>query len=68
MVEKDSAHVVEMAIEGEQASPRLIRPDLDLVVIPSRHEKWLRLVKIYSPYWSIMLFKPIYQGPHPVVP
>ena len=38
MVEEHSPNVVQMAIEREETSSALIRPNLDLVVIPSRYE------------------------------
>lgn len=38
MVEKDSPNVVQMAIQGEETSSALIRPDLDLVIVPARYE------------------------------
>jgi hypothetical protein len=46
VVEEDSADIVQMAVQGEQASPSLVRPDLDLVVITARHEP--ALVSVYS--------------------
>ena len=38
MVEENGANVIQMTIEGEETSPALIRPDLDLVVISPRYE------------------------------
>ena len=38
MVEENGAYVIQMAIKGEETSSALIRPDLDLVVIPPRYE------------------------------
>lgn len=38
MVEENGTNVIQMAIEGEETSSALIRPDLDLVVIPPRYE------------------------------
>ena len=38
MVEEYGPNVIQMAIEGEETSSTLIRPDLDLVVIPPRYE------------------------------
>lgn len=38
MVEEDSSNVVQMAIESEETSSALIRPDLDLVVVPPGYE------------------------------
>ena len=38
MVEENSPHVVQMTIEREETSSALIRPDLDLVVVPPRYK------------------------------
>ena len=35
MVEKNGTDIVQMTIKREQTSARLIRPDLDLVIVPS---------------------------------
>jgi hypothetical protein len=42
VVEEDGADVVEMAVEGEETAAGLVRPDLDLVVVTTRHEEGLR--------------------------
>ena len=68
MVEEDRAHVVQMPIESEQTSPCLIRPHLDLVIIPSRHEQGLCLVEVNPSDRSIMLFEAVYKCSHTVVP
>lgn len=36
-----------------------MRPDLDLVVVPARHEEGLCFVKVYASYRPIMLFEAI---------
>ena len=38
MVEEDGPNVIQMAIEGEKTSSALVRPNLDLVVIPPRYK------------------------------
>lgn len=68
MVEEDSSNVVQMPIECKETSPALVGPNLDLVVIPPRHEKRLRFVKVYASDGPIMLFETIYQRAHTVVP
>lgn len=68
VVEEDGADIVEMAIEGEEAATSLKRPDLDLVVITTRHEEGLRLVEVDASYRTIVFFEPINQGAHTVVP
>ncbi len=68
MVEEHRSNIVQMAIEGEEASSTLIGPDFDLVVIPSRYEQRLCLVEIDAPDWSIMLLESVYQRTHPIIP
>ena len=68
MVEEYSPNVIQMAIEGEETSSALIRPDLDLVVITPGHEERLCLVEVYASDGSIMLLEPIYQSAHAIVP
>ena len=46
VVEEDSSDVVQMAVQGEQTSPGLVGPDLDLVVIASGDEEWLPPVSL----------------------
>ena len=57
-----------MTIQGEQTSPGLIRPDLDLVVIRTRDEQWLGLVEVNATDGTIVLFEAVYQGTHAVIP
>jgi hypothetical protein len=68
MVEEDSANVVQMTIQGKEASASLIAPDLNLVIISTRNKEGLCLVKVNSPNWAIMLLKPVNQCAHSVVP
>lgn len=67
-MEEDSPNVVQMAIEREETSPALIRPNLDLVVIPPGYEQRLCLVEIYASDGPIVLLEPIYQGAHTIIP
>lgn len=60
VVEEDGADVVEMAVEGEKAPPRLVGPDLDLVVIASRYEEGLGLVEVDAPDRAVVLLEPVY--------
>ena len=46
MVEEDGSDIVQVTVQCEEATPRLVRPDLDLVVIaagdePVRLSIWL---------------------------
>jgi hypothetical protein len=68
MVEEDCSDIVQVTIECEQASPCLIRPHLDLVVVAARYEEWLCLVKVNATDWAIMFLKSINQCSHTVVP
>lgn len=68
MVEEDCSYVVEMSVQGKQTSPRLIRPDLDLVVVASRNEEGLCLVEIDASNRPIVFFEAINKGSHAIVP
>lgn len=68
VMEKDGAYVVEVAIQREETSPCLIRPNFDLVVIPTRNEQRLCLMEIDPSHWAIVLFEPFYKCAHAIVP
>ena len=68
MVEEDCSDIVQVTIECEQASPCLIRPHLDLVVVAARYEEWLCLVKVNATDWAIMFLKSVNQSSHTIVP
>lgn len=68
MVEEDGSDIVQVSIERKKASPSLVRPDLDLIIIPPRDKQWLRFVKIDASDRAIMLLEPVYQGSHSIVP
>ena len=68
MVEENGPNVVQVAIESEETSSALIRPDLDLVVVPTRYEQRLCLVEVYASNGPIVLLEPIYQGSHAIIP
>lgn len=67
-MEENGSDVVKMAVEGEQAASRLVRPDLDLVIVATRYEQGLCLMKVDSTDWSIVLLESVDQGTHTVVP
>ena len=68
MMEENGPDIVQMAIEGEETSSRLMRPDLDLVIVSSRHKERLSLVEVDSSYRAIMLLKTIDQSAHTIIP
>ncbi|KAH3668498.1 hypothetical protein OGAPHI_002252 [Ogataea philodendri] len=68
MVEKHGSDVVQVAVQSEQTFPGLQRPNLDGVVVTTRHENRLRWMEINSSDRTIVLFKPVDQGSHPVIP
>lgn len=68
MVEEDCADVIQMSIQSKEAAARLMRPHFDLVVITTRHEKWLCFVEVDASYWSIVFFKAVDEGSHSVIP
>ena len=68
MVEEDGPNVIQVAIESEEASSALIRPDLDLVVVPTRYEQRLCFMEVYASNGPIVLLEPIYQGSHAIIP
>lgn len=68
MVEEDCTDVVQMAVQGEEAASSLIGPDLDLVVIAAGHEEWLCFVEVDAADRTVMLFEPVDQSSHAVVP
>lgn len=68
VVEEDGSHVVEMAVECEEASPSLIRPDFDLVIVTTRYKERLCFVEVDAADRPIMLLKSIDQCAHPVIP
>ncbi len=68
MVEKHRSDIIQMSIECEKASSALVGPDLNLIVVPPRHEQGLRFVEINASYRPIVLLKPINKGAHAIVP
>lgn len=68
MVEEYRPNVVQVAIEREQTPPRLVAPDLDLVIITTGYEQRLRLVEIYSSHGSIVFFEAINECSHAIIP
>jgi len=67
-MEEYRPNIVEMAVQGEETPPRLIRPYFDLVVVSSGDEQWLCLMKVNTSDRTIMLFKSVDQRAHTIVP
>lgn len=68
MMEENRANVIQMTIQGEQTPPSLVAPDLDLIVIASRHEQGLGRVEINASNRAIVFFKAVNERSHAVVP
>jgi hypothetical protein len=46
VVKEYSADIIQVATQREETSPRLVRPDLDLVVVAARHEA--AIISVYQ--------------------
>ena len=57
-----------MTEQSEQTTPELVVPDLDLVVISSRHDERFLQMKVDSPNRTFVLLEPINDGSHTVIP
>lgn len=68
MVEEDSSHVVQVAVQGEKAPPSLMVPDLDLVVVTAGHEEGLGRVEVDAANRAIVFFEAIDKGSHAIIP
>ena len=53
-MEKHSAHIIQMAVQGEETAASLVVPDFDLVVIATRDEQRLGGVERDASYRSYM--------------
>lgn len=68
MVEEDCTDVVQVSIQCEQAPSCLVGPNLDLVIVAAGHEEGLGSVEVDATNRTIMLFEPINQSAHSIVP
>jgi hypothetical protein len=59
VVEDNGTDVVQVTIQSKEASPALVGPDLDLVIITSRNEKRLGVMEIDGSNRAIVLFKAV---------
>lgn len=68
MMEEHGADIIQMSVQGEEASSRLIGPDLDFVIVATGHEKRLGLMKVDATDRAVVLFESINQSAHTIVP
>ena len=57
MVELHRANVIKMAEKGEEAPTLLVVPYLDLVIVATRDEQWLRVMEADTTHGSIVLIE-----------
>ena len=68
MVEEYGSNIIEMAVQREEAASRLVRPDLDLVIVTARNKKGLGFVEVNASDGAIVFFESVNQCSHSVVP
>jgi len=68
VVKEYSSYIIQVTIECKDASPCLVRPNLDLVVVSPRYEKRLGLVKVDASDRPVMLFESINESSHTIIP
>lgn len=68
MVKEDRSDIVQMTVQREDASPCLVRPNFDLVVVSAGHKERLGFVEVDAANGPIMLFKSINECAHAVIP
>lgn len=68
MMEENSPHIVQMPVQSEKTSSRLIGPNFYLVIIPTRNEERLCFMEVNASNRPVMLFKSIDKGTHSIVP
>jgi hypothetical protein len=57
-----------MSIQREKTAARLVRPDLDLVIVTARDEQGLRFVEVDATNRAIVFLEPVNQCAHSIVP
>lgn len=67
-MEEYSAHVIQVAIQCEKTPASLVVPDLNLVVVTSRHKQGLGRMKVDTADGAIVLFESVNESSHAVVP
>jgi hypothetical protein len=68
MMEEYCANIIQMSSQGEQASLGIVVPNFDSVIISSRYEHRLCLMKVYTSNRAIMFLETINKSSHTVVP
>lgn len=68
MVEENGANVIEVTVQCEETSSCLVGPDFDLVVVTTRDEERLRLVKVDASNRSVVFLESIDERAHSIVP
>lgn len=67
-MEENRSHIIQVAIQCEQAPPGLVVPNLDLVIVTSGHKQGLGWVEVNTANWTIVFFKSVDKSSHAVVP
>jgi hypothetical protein len=62
------AYLIQMSEQRKQTTTQLVVPDLDFIVVSSRHKEWLRQMEIDTSDWPVMLLKAINHRSNTVVP
>lgn len=68
MVKEHRSHVVQMAVQGEEAASGLVRPNFNFIIVTPGHEQRLGAVEINAPDRSVVFLESVYQGSHTVIP
>ena len=68
VVKENRSDIVQVAIQGKETPPGLIRPDFDFVIISTRNKKRLGLMEVDTSDGPVVLLESIYQGSHAVIP
>jgi hypothetical protein len=68
MVEENGANVIEMTVQCEKTSSRLVGPDFDLVVVTTRYEKRLRFMEVDASNRPVVFLESIDERAHSIVP
>lgn len=57
MMEKRCTDIIQVPEQCEQAAPKFVIPNLNLIIIASRDEQWLLLMEVNATHWTIMFIK-----------
>ena len=67
-VEFHRTDVIQVPQKGEEATPKLVIPNLDLVIITAGDDEGFVEVKIHAAYGAVMFFEAVDDGSDSVVP